>query len=818
MNRIVSKILWTISIALPLLLAGSWLLAKKVRQTLIDELNNQLQVRVEMYSLDISLWSNFPNIGLRAVGLQVKESTPFYGLNAIDADEVKLVFNIWDVISQGAVIDKVIVKGAHLRLFSGKGVTNYNFFKPAGDTSAVNFELKKIKILQSSVWYVDNVNNHSLNFDSKKLEASGKLYKEKYALKLKGDALFDHLLLNGSILFKGKHFYTDSDIEVNDKIGSYHFNKCKLQLGLLKSSVKGDMLLNSSGPDLDIHFTGENLTLNSLISFLPGKLFKNTETKSEGTLSLNGRIKGKFAENSLPLIEVSMKGEGLAYTSADAPLPIKNLSFTGSFIRNTTTPEGKLQANITQVMIGSGNVSAKIEAEGTTNIRMKSDLKGKIDLADFEKLIENPYIHQLKGTALFNGKIDLLINRNSEKNVVSIERADGDFKLSNGYAMFKQDSTLVKGVQADISVRNNALQIHALYAQWKGNDALLKGSWETFLPWLQDSTKTLAFKGELVAQQLDLNNALPALSANKDNGNESVNTDISVNLVVNHMVWKKHVVDHFRGNLEMLNEDIALNALSFKTMDGEINADLVLQKQSDSLTNLRLKLKTNHVNVKTLFERFNNFEQSEITAANLEGFVNADVVYEHVFNASGDVDLNTVKALGVLQISKGRLKNYEPLKALSKFIDVKDLMDVKFSDLSNTIEIASNTISIPHMKIENNALNLELSGTHTFQNYMDYNIKVFLSDVLSAKYDFVKRKKEKKAEQQKGGVAAYIHMYGTPENLKLEYDKKTVAKKISQDVKNERKQFFEQVKSDFKGLNKPVEPEKKENDANIWDE
>ena len=78
--------LWSLAIIAPLLLCGSWLLAKKLRSTLIDELNARLQVKVEIYSLDIFLWSNFPNIGLRATGIQVKESLPFYRLNAIEAD------------------------------------------------------------------------------------------------------------------------------------------------------------------------------------------------------------------------------------------------------------------------------------------------------------------------------------------------------------------------------------------------------------------------------------------------------------------------------------------------------------------------------------------------------------------------------------------------------------------------------------------------------------------------------------------------------------------------------------------------------------
>jgi hypothetical protein len=37
------------------------------------------------------------------------------------------------------------------------------------------------------------------------------------------------------------------------------------------------------------------------------------------------------------------------------------------------------------------------------------------------------------------------------------------------------------------------------------------------------------------------------------------------------------------------------------------------------------------------------------------------------------------------------------------------------------------------MDIHNNALNLNLSGTHTFDNVLDYKIKLSLSELLSKK-------------------------------------------------------------------------------------
>ena len=73
-----------------------------------------------------------------------------------------------------------------------------------------------------------------------------------------------------------------------------------------------------------------------------------------------------------------------------------------------------------------------------------------------------------------------------------------------------------------------------------------------------------------------------------------------------------------------------------------------------------------------------------------------------------------------IKIKNGRLKDFEPAKNLSRFADVNELKDLNFSTLSNTIEIKNNTIFIPKMNITTNALSLTLSGSHKFDNYIDY--------------------------------------------------------------------------------------------------
>src|SRR5690606_27430116 len=92
--------------------------------------------------------------------------------------------------------------------------------------------------------------------------------------------------------------------------------------------------------------------------------------------------------------------------------------------------------------------------------------------------------------------------------------------------------------------------------------------------------------------------------------------------------------------------------------------------------------------------------------------------------------LPLLKAQGNILVENGELINFQPMLALSRFIDVKDLQHLRFSTIENKIEIKNQMVYIPGMDIQSNALNLTLSGTHQFNNIIDYRIRMLLSDLL----------------------------------------------------------------------------------------
>lgn len=102
------------------------------------------------------------------------------------------------------------------------------------------------------------------------------------------------------------------------------------------------------------------------------------------------------------------------------------------------------------------------------------------------------------------------------------------------------------------------------------------------------------------------------------------------------------------------------------------------------------------------------------------------------------------------------------------------------------------------MNIFTNALNLELSGSHTFNNMIDYKIKLNLLQLLSNKFKSKNNFDPDAVEQSTDGLMnLYITMTGPASDPVIKYDKKSVKEKIKQDVQTEKQNLQTILQQEF---------------------
>lgn len=211
------------------------------------------------------------------------------------------------------------------------------------------------------------------------------------------------------------------------------------------------------------------------------------------------------------------------------------------------------------------------------------------------------------------------------------------------------------------------------------------------------------------------------------------------------------------------------------------------------------KAKCTDVKVDSLFLLFDNFGQDFLVSKNLKGHLNVTADLYIPLNKDFRVLPKSSKAQIHVSIKNGELNEFAPLQKLSKFIDAKDLYNVRFQELKNTIRIENERIFIPEMEIKSNLNSVSVLGTQGFDGSLDYKLKVSLKN-------FKKKDKDEAfgAIKEDGtNTTLFLTLKGTTQDFKVAYDSEAVKAKLKDSWKQEKEEF----KSLFK-TNDPIRQEK----------
>jgi hypothetical protein len=116
--------------------------------------------------------------------------------------------------------------------------------------------------------------------------------------------------------------------------------------------------------------------------------------------------------------------------------------------------------------------------------------------------------------------------------------------------------------------------------------------------------------------------------------------------------------------------------------------------------------------------------------------------------------------------------NFTMLDGFSNYIKVQDLKHVRFTNLTNHLEVYKKTIHIPAMFVQSNALNLQIGGEHTFENAFSYNIVVNAGQVLMSRFKLFNPRLDPQPDQRSSGwFNLYYNISGNFENYHYKMDK-----------------------------------------------
>jgi hypothetical protein len=421
----------------------------------------------------------------------------------------------------------------------------------------------------------------------------------------------------------------------------------------------------------------------------------------------------------------------------------------------------------------------------------------RVNLANLQEFWPVDTISSLSGNLVFNGHIKGPL-REVKKNALSSEvDMRMDAVVSQLEARFKNDKKTYAVENVSITAREREVEVRNLRLKRGQSDVTLHGKIPGLFNYLLDRTTVLVINGRLNSGYLCLDDFIPERSGpESDSPLIPGNLKFSLDANISRFTFGKFSAENITGDIEILNQKAIANDVKFETMDGSATVNAYADNSRKRL-DLVIQGELKAINISQLFTELNNFGQSTLQDKNIKGYASAQVDFSGSWNNMLVSDPSSIRASCKLNITGGELNDFKPLESLARYIDVKELQRIKFSTLQSDLKIENSLITIPRTSIHNSALNIDVWGTHSFNNVLNYHFSLLISELIA--------KKRRKTDDEFGPVAndpenrrkAFILMTGTVDNPVIRYDRQGMKEKVREDIRQERQNIKAILKEEF---------------------
>ncbi len=818
-NKPLKYLLYSI-VAFLLLAAGLivYLLANKnqIKRYALDQLNAQLDAKITINDIDITLFKQFPKVSLDMHLVRITDpNQPKQYL--LQAEHVYIGFNIYDILRKQYNIKLIAIDSAQLNLYTDlAGKSNFNILKQdTTTTSSQSFllSLKEVKLNQVNLVYLNRANKQHHDLRLQNIILSGDFSSIGESINCKGLVYARKIKADRFQFAKNKLLTLDIALAINNQTETYTFTRGFIDVDMLQLNLEGSIVNKPKATLFDVKVGARKLDIQSMLSLLPGSVSLPSDLESEGELYFNGLIKGEVSEKKSPQISFTFGVKNGKLQKGDG-LSLNNISFSGEFSNGPkqNAQQSFVKLNDLKFTLNKDDVMGSLTITDFTNPRLTTNLKGSLNASDLVAFIKSNQIKQAHGNVKFDVNFDGLLANVSTANWLQ-NKANGSVDVNLTNLVFGENGNKIDVFNALFTVNGRDIDINKLETKINQSDVKITGALKNLIPYLLIKNEKLNAQITYQSNQLDINNFAVFSSPSKDTLQAGFalpdNITIEANVSANKLMYNLFTAQDVKAKLFWREKIISVEDFSAQTMEGSIQLDGQIENAPDGRFLITASSNLKGINITRLFKECNDFGQKEITQKHLKGKLSGEVNFVGVWSNNFTCDLNKLYVLSKIKVNNGELVNYEPLNALGKYIDVNELRNLKFADLDNTIEIKNKTIFIPQFDIKNNALNITLSGSHTFGNVVDYKMKIKLNELLKNKRKKSNNEFNEEEATADRGVNLYMSMKGPIDKVTISYDKVGTKQKITQELKQEKQNIKELLKKEL-GLDDKTKSDIKE--------
>lgn len=804
------KILKIVSIlvisVIVILFSASLLMQDKVTGLILKSINSNFSTRLEAGSTRLSLLRKFPRASFELKNVLVHsspdfEKSLFKGTNTdtlLYAKSAWLDFRMTDLLKGVYTFTGITIKYGKLNLYTDTAAHyNFNISKPADKNhpgSRYSVNLNRINLSDVNVLYNDLNVNLFIQGNVKNGRLKSRINEKELDFEGNSDVLINQFRLKKFTMWQHVPARLQFGVTRNKK--GYFFRKSTMTVENQDFVLTGYV---ASDNYVDIVVKGNNIDISRMENYLPARYRKlASEYKPSGNLSLTYTVKGISSRRVDPHYDLTLSLKNVHIEHLKSDYNIDRLSFTGNYNNGSrnASETSSFSVNDFKMRFGKADYLGSLTVSDFTDPKAGLMFRGTLYPGEIREFLNLKNVALTGGSIGFDLKFSGRIGKKSKYSLddflairsgseiifnsfglklsdkpVDIENMSGKFTIS--------ETTSTRNFRFNLNGQEITLDCDLYnFPEWvAGHQVRLEGSAsvaascirpESYFGITGEKEKPSAVRAPLV---------LPG----------DVNLEVAFNL--DTLVYKKFCAERIKGTLSLKPKTVNFRAVAFNSQEGKVSGNgLVVQHPDKSFTG-RGSFTVTGVNINESFKSFHNFGQSFLKAENIAGSLSGSVTLILPVDSMLNPMMRSLTAQGKFVITDGSLINFEPVKALSRFIRLSELENIKFDRLENDFFIRNNHFYLPQMDIRSSAVDLSVNGDHSFDNEYQYHVKMLLSELLSNK---VRKNRNSSSEFDNvtddglGKTSLLLKIEGKGENAKVSYDMKAAGEQVKNNIRKEK--------------------------------
>lgn len=783
----------------------------EIKEYAVKQLNTHLKTEVKVGDIELTLFQQFPAASLKFnntfipdLGDTVQPDTMLY------AESLYLNFNFWDIIDGNYTIKELLAENSVVKLNIDKnGTENYNIWKTDTvnqDPNKFSFALEKVIFEKINLQYNNQITQQHYALSSPEIDLNGNFSESVYDLNTSSNLFIHHFESNSVNYISEKNASLNLVLNINTDSSRYSINQADFKVEDLTFDISGKYTNQNDSSYLNLLVKGKNIDLETAFSIFPKEYFEMLQKyNATGLLEFTTTIQGMISKENAPKVAADFSLLNGSLTEKTTGAHLNQLSFTGHFEnQHKRNLEFISLKNIAGNLEG-GKINGDLSVEDFIRPKVIADLKGNFELSQLSRFINNENIEELQGSIDFITDFSGEFN-SSPNNPIKITRSNGTINLKRTSFKTKESHIRFSDINGKLILRKNDALISGLKGNILSTEFAADGIVKNIIPFLLMNEEQLIIETDFHSKNMDLNEIMVAeKSITKESAPLHFPERINFNLKaqIGKLIYNRYTAKNVKGIITLENKVMAGKNIQFLANKGSYIASTEIEELGNNQFSWTVEATANDIDIENFFYELENFGQNYLTNENLKGRAIVSLSMATILDGYMNIDPNKIYANASINLKKGELINQQSMRdiaeyfASNKFVSAavdtkmlqKKLQNIKFSELSNDINIQKGIISIPRMTIQTNVMDLDISGNHGFDDNVDYHLNFRLNEVL----------KQKKSQEDFGpiqddglGVKLFLHMFGNLNDLQYELDK--------EERKMERKEAIEEEKKELKSI------------------